>query len=91
MNAIDLIGFDLIVNLSGYSLPCASAEMIKATVEDPSGRNERDYRQVRDRIEDIVQSLIAHLRDARLTTQPRFEAPIVGNHVRAGATRALAA
>lgn len=30
-----------------------------------AGQDKRRYRQVRDRIEEIVESLIAHLRDAR--------------------------
>ena len=98
LNAIDLIGFDLIVNLSGYSLPRTSADVIKATVADPAGRNERDYREVRDRIEDVVQSLIAHLREARLIAQQHGasdQAPAhskrLGNHVRPDAMQAVAA
>ena len=65
LNAIDLIGFDLIVNLSGYSLPNTTAEVITVELADPAGPDKGHYREVRDRIEEVVESLIAHLRDAR--------------------------
>lgn len=65
LNALDLIGFDLVINLCEYALPNTSAEVIKVAIADPSGHEERRYREVRDRLEEVVESLIAQFRTAR--------------------------
>ena len=55
-------GFDLIVNLSGFPLPPAKAQMREWRVDDPIGQNDKVYREVRDAIERFVMMLILELR-----------------------------
>jgi arsenate reductase (thioredoxin) len=65
VDVLDLIGVDLIVNLSGYAIPPASAQVISIPVRDPVGKNEQMHREIRDQIEQAVRSLITQLRLAR--------------------------
>ncbi len=65
LNALDSIGFDLVVNLSEYALPRTTAEVIKISVDDPAGKDERFHREIRDQIEEHVNALIAQFREAR--------------------------
>ena len=53
--------FDLVVNLSGYSLPGYPTAM-EWKIRDPIGGSAEDYRIVRDQIEMLVQALISDLR-----------------------------
>lgn len=58
--------FDLVVNMSGYDLPPELAGRVverRWDVEDPIGRPEKFYRQVRDQIERLVKGLLQELRD----------------------------
>lgn len=58
--------FDLIVNMSGQPLPESTASPVrKWDVEDPIGLSEARHREVRDRIESLVQNLILELRRKR--------------------------
>ncbi|MBY0375391.1 MAG: hypothetical protein K2Q23_15460 [Bryobacteraceae bacterium] len=64
---MSLDGYDLVINMTGTPLPgLASAPVVKALVRDPKGQDELVYRQVRDRIEAIVEDLIHMLRLARM-------------------------
>jgi len=58
--------FDLIVNMSGLPLPPDLASPVrKWDVEDPVWLSEARHREVRDRIESLVQNLILELRRKR--------------------------
>lgn len=60
---VNLVGFDLIVNMSGNPLPTRlPAEVLEWTVQDPIGKSEELYLAVRDQIEDKVMRLILDLR-----------------------------
>ena len=64
---MSLDGYDLIINMTGTVLPGASGTpVVKALVRDPNGQDELVHRQVRDRIEAIVEDLIQVLRLARM-------------------------
>src|ERR1700737_2760577 len=65
VDVLDLIGADLIVNLSEYAIPPASAQVIRIPIPDPVGRDEQLFREIRDQIEQAVSLLIAQLRQAR--------------------------
>jgi protein-tyrosine-phosphatase len=56
--------FDLVVNMSGATLPpiFGAVEMLQWLVPDPIGGNEGYYRQVRDQIENLVMQLVLQLR-----------------------------
>jgi arsenate reductase len=57
--------FDVVVNLSGESLPAAfgAARLIEWTVRDPIGENQSVYRAVAGQIESLVMRLIIELRE----------------------------
>jgi protein-tyrosine-phosphatase len=58
--------FDLIVNMSGQPLPGSILSPVREwDVEDPIGLSEERHREVRDRIESLVQNLILELRRKR--------------------------
>ncbi len=59
LTEFDLARFDLVVNMSGCTLPLAAAEWV---VRDPIGESQEVYRQVRDRIENLVMALILETR-----------------------------
>lgn len=71
LGSIDIRTFHLIVNMSGTKLPAFLEVPVRDwEIEDPIGRNEEFFIQVRDRIEDRVMRLILEFRrDAR-----RFDA-----------------
>jgi arsenate reductase len=55
--------YDLIVNMSGFSLPEAvRAPTVAWVVPDPIGQSSQVYAQVRDQIEALVLQLISDLR-----------------------------
>ena len=61
----DANDFDLLVNISGYSLPEGiHATVIEWDVADPIGQPDAVYRAVRDQLEALVTDLILELRQA---------------------------
>jgi len=57
--------FDVVVNLSGESLPAAfgAARLLEWSVRDPIGENQSVYRAVAGQIESLVMRLIIELRE----------------------------
>jgi arsenate reductase len=57
--------FDVVVNLSGESLPAAfgAARLLEWSVRDPIGENQSVYRAVAGQIESLVMRLIIGLRE----------------------------
>ncbi|MFL6447239.1 MAG: hypothetical protein ACJ746_06065 [Bryobacteraceae bacterium] len=84
LGAVDLQSFDLIVNMSGRTMPATGAVEIQDwNVEDPIGKDESVYIAVRDRIEMMVMRLILDLRKkasperaARRPRKPPVPAPL---------------
>ena len=68
LGGLDGDEFDLIVNLSGQDLPWHAGQSRTWPVEDPIGKDRQVYRSTRDQIEALVQSLIAELRTAKVST-----------------------
>lgn len=69
----DPANVDVIVNISGRGLPKAyrEKEVITWTVEDPIGKKQAVYEQVRDQLEGLVMRLILELRGpVRRTPRP---------------------
>lgn len=66
LKSFDLDQFDLIINMSGHALPRCLAPVVKIPVRDPNGKDEVIHRQVRERVEWIVEDLIHLLRSARM-------------------------
>ena len=63
LSRVDLQTIDLIVNISGRSLPANIPVEVRVwKVEDPIGREEELYVAVRDQIERLVMGLILELR-----------------------------
>lgn len=63
LSAIDLESIDILVNISGKTLPAnIPVEVREWKVEDPIGREEDVYIAVRDQIERLVMGLILDLR-----------------------------
>ncbi len=63
LSSIDISSFDLVINISGAKLPCRlPIEVRDWNIEDPIGRSEEFYVDVRDKIEHLVMSLILELR-----------------------------
>lgn len=84
LDSVDIRTFDLIVNMSGSTLPAGRLPMQirEWNVEDPIGQTEEVYCAVRDQIENEVMRLILELRkEARNKS---------GNTARPGFTRARA-
>jgi arsenate reductase (thioredoxin) len=74
--------FDLIINMSGQPLPDdVGAPVEEWTVQDPIGRSEEVYREVRDQIEQRVMRLVLAMRarkppqseEGSLSTQARVD------------------
>jgi protein-tyrosine-phosphatase len=66
LTGVELSGFDLIVNISGFSLPVKPPVPVRQwKVEDPIGAKEEVYCKVRDQIEQLVMGLILELRRER--------------------------
>ena len=56
-------GLDLIVNMSGFSVPPGIfVPVVDWEVPDPIGRSDQVYARVRDQIETLVMNLISELR-----------------------------
>lgn len=63
LSSIAISDFDLLVNMSGVKLPSRIPLTVREwKVEDPIGRSEEVYREVRDQIEDLVMRLILEFR-----------------------------
>jgi arsenate reductase len=63
LNSVPVRTFDLIVNMSGGSLPMrVPMDVREWPIEDPIGRSEEVYEAVRDQIEMLVMMLILELR-----------------------------
>jgi len=55
--------FDLIINMSGYSLPMESATPLREwEIPDPIGKHYEEHRVIRDQIENLVLELILESR-----------------------------
>ena len=68
---MNLEHFDLIVNLSGNSLPdTGPAPVLSFSVPDPTGRDQEIFREVRDRIDYHVTRLVRDLRRACVKYKP---------------------
>jgi protein-tyrosine-phosphatase len=65
ISSFDLNQFDVIVNLSEYSLPDTSAVVLKRVFRDPTKGDTDAFRDVRDDVEQFVRYLIKHFRHAR--------------------------
>ena len=65
ISSLDLNQFDVIVNLSEYSLPDTSTMVLKRTLRDPMEGDEDAFRDVREDVEHLVRFLIEHFRLAR--------------------------
>ena len=61
----DLDSFDLIVNLSGRSLPPSTARVLPVPLPDPAHGDMDLHRQVRGSVERVVRTLLAKLHSAR--------------------------
>jgi len=61
----DLNSFDLIVNLSGRSLPSNTARVLPVPLPDPARGDVNLHRQVRDSVERVVRTLLIKLQAAR--------------------------
>jgi arsenate reductase (thioredoxin) len=63
LSTILISEFDLLVNMSGVRLPSRIPLTVREwKIEDPIGRSEEVYREVRDQIEDLVMQLILEFR-----------------------------
>lgn len=63
LSTVDIRTFHMVVNMSGTRLPAfLQVEVRDWEIEDPIGRNEEFFIQVRDEIEDLVMRLILEFR-----------------------------
>ncbi|MBV8068538.1 MAG: hypothetical protein JO270_01435 [Acidobacteriaceae bacterium] len=77
LGSVDIRTFHLIVNMSGTKLPAfLQIEVRDWEIEDPVGRNEEFFIQVRDQIEDRVMRLILEFR--RQARQFQAASPLRG-------------
>jgi protein-tyrosine-phosphatase len=65
ISSFKLEDFDLIVNLSEYSLPDTSTMVLKRALRDPMSGDADAFRDVRADVEQLVRFLIEHFRRAR--------------------------
>jgi len=65
LEGLDLDSFDLIVNMSGRSLPVCSARVVSVPLPDPGRGDIALQRQVRDSVERVVRTLLMKLGSAR--------------------------
>ena len=65
ISSFDLSKFDVIVNLSEYSLPNTSVLVLRRVLRDPTKGDTDAFRDVREDVEQLVHSLIKHFRRAR--------------------------
>ena len=78
--SLDLKGYDLIVNMTGLSIPSLPAANTRNwIVPDPVGQPDSVLRQVRDEIESLVMGLVLELRREReQTARPRLNPKLRG-------------
>jgi arsenate reductase (thioredoxin) len=63
LSSITISDFDLLINMSGVKLPSRIPLPVREwKIEDPIGRSEEVYREVRDQIENLVMRLILEFR-----------------------------
>jgi arsenate reductase len=65
ISSFDLNQFDVIVNLSEYSLPETSTLVLKRVLRDPTKGDADAFRDVREDVDQMVRYLIKHFRYAR--------------------------
>ncbi len=65
LSAVEVRNFDLIVNMSGCSIPGIQVPEIMLPVADPIGKDDHSFRLVRDQVQQHVRLLAEHLRRAR--------------------------
>ncbi len=65
ISAFTLDDFDVVINLSEYSVPDTSTMVLKRPLRDPLKGDESAFRDVRDDVEELVDLLITHFRLAR--------------------------
>ncbi len=66
LSSFNLEEFDVIVNLSDYSLPDTATMVLKHVLRDPIEGDEDAFRDVRDDVEQLVDFLAEQFRTARL-------------------------
>ena len=78
--SLDLKGYDLIVNMTGLSIPSLSSDHTRNwVVPDPVGRPDSMLREVRDEIESLVMGLVLELRRSmEQREQPRLNPKLRG-------------
>jgi len=63
LSVVNVADYDLLVNMSGVNLPSRIPIEVRSwKIEDPIGRSEELYCEVRDQIEELVMRLILELR-----------------------------
>jgi arsenate reductase len=65
ISSLNLGNFDVIVNLSEYSLPDTTTRVLKNALQDPMTGDEDAFRDVREDVEQVVRLLIEQFRVAR--------------------------
>lgn len=65
ISSFQLDEFDIIVNLSEYSLPDTSAVIVRRVLRDPTRGDEDAFCDVCEDVEQFVRFLIEHCRSAR--------------------------
>lgn len=71
LSSITISDFDLLINMSGVKLPSRIPLPVREwKIEDPIGRSEEVYREVRDQIENLVMQLILEFR-RELRSKPK--------------------
>jgi arsenate reductase (thioredoxin) len=78
--SLDLKGYELIVNMTGLSIPSLSSTNTRSwIVPDPVGQPDSVLREVRDEIESLVMGLVLELRRPREeTARPRLNPKLRG-------------
>ncbi len=72
LGSVGVQSFDLIVNMSGVKLPGRiPIEVRDWKVDDPIGRTEEKYVEVRDQIEGLLMQLVLELRREARRSMPR--------------------
>jgi hypothetical protein len=65
LSALDLHSFDLIVNLSEYSVPATDTMLLKLPLPNPVRHEDAAHTEVREKIEAFVRFLAGHFRVAK--------------------------
>jgi protein-tyrosine-phosphatase len=74
--ALDLAGFDVIVNLSETNLPPNTALVLQPSVPSPLAHDLDSHRVARDRVETFVRFLVEHFRRAKQGISESASGPI---------------